>query len=90
MKVVHCKREPYDVYIGRPSKWGNPYLVGPDGGRLEVIEKFRERILCTPELMRQLPELKGKTLGCWCSPAPCHGEVLIELCKMWCDDGETE
>jgi hypothetical protein len=39
--VVHCKREPYDVYIGRPSKWGNPFQIGRDGTRDEVIAKYR-------------------------------------------------
>ena len=39
--VVHCKKAPFDVYIGRPSKWGNPYSIGPDGTREEVIEKYR-------------------------------------------------
>lgn len=41
-KVVHCKREPYDVYIGRPSKWGNPFVIEKDGTRKEVIEKYKE------------------------------------------------
>ena len=79
MKTVHCKREKYDVYIGRPSKWGNPFSIGKDGTREEVIEKYREYILNKPELLKSLPELKGKILGCWCDPKPCHGDVLIEL-----------
>jgi hypothetical protein len=77
--VVHCKKEPYDVYIGRPSKWGNPYSIGKDGNRTEVIEKFRAYILGRPDLLRDLPDLKGLRLGCWCSPRPCHGDVLMEL-----------
>ena len=44
IKVVHCKKEPYDIYIGRPSKWGNPFSIGKDGTREEVIEKYREWI----------------------------------------------
>jgi hypothetical protein len=79
MRVVHCKKEKYDVYIGRPSKWGNPFEIGKDGTRTEVIEKFRNYITSSPELLRQLPELEGKTLGCWCKPSPCHGDVLVEL-----------
>jgi hypothetical protein len=63
MKVVHCKKEPYDIYIGRPSKWGNPFLIGKDGSRDEVIEKYRKYILNKPELMASLHELSGKTLG---------------------------
>ena len=39
-KVVHCKKEKYDVYIGRPSKWGNPYIMHNDDDRIEVIKKY--------------------------------------------------
>ena len=79
MKVVHCKKEKYDVYIGRKSKWGNPYKIGKDGTRKEVIEKYRKYILSNKELMNSLHELEGKILGCWCSPLACHGDILIEL-----------
>lgn len=78
-RVVHCKRERYDVYIGRPSKWGNPYKIGRDGSRAEVVEKYRAYILSRPDLLAALPELRGKTLGCWCGPLACHGDVLAEL-----------
>lgn len=76
MKVVHCKKEPYDVYIGRPSKWGNPFRIGVDGTREEVIQKYRRWVRDQP-----LPfdELRGKNLGCYCHPHPCHGDVLMEL-----------
>jgi len=80
-RVVHCKRESYDVYIGRPSKWGNPFSIGRDGTREDVIEKYLEYILCNDKLMAALPELKGKVLGCWCKPLPCHGDILVELCE---------
>jgi hypothetical protein len=78
-QVVHCKRERYDVYIGRPSKWGNPFVIGPDGDRSEVIAKYRVYLLASPELVAALPELRGKVLGCWCKPLACHGDVLAEL-----------
>lgn len=78
-RVVHCKREAYDVYIGRPSVWGNPYIIGVDGTRAEVIEKYRLYVLDSPVMLAALPSLKGKVLGCWCAPAPCHGDVLVEL-----------
>lgn len=77
--VVHCKRASYEVYIGRPSKWGNPFEIGRDGTREEVIEKYRTWIVAQPELMAALPELRGKVLGCWCAPKACHGHVLAEL-----------
>jgi hypothetical protein len=79
-RVVHCKKEPFDIYIGRPSKWGNPFRIGKDGSREHVIQKYRDWILANPNLMAQLTlELKGKTLGCWCKPNACHGDVLAEL-----------
>ena len=80
-KVVHCKVSPYDIYIGRPSKWGNPFSIGYDGNREQVIAKYIEWIKRQPELLASLPELKGKVLGCWCSPQACHGDVLAELAE---------
>jgi len=77
--VVHCKRSTYDVYIGRPSKWGNPFSIGRDGACMEVIEKYRAWVMQQPELLAALHELKGKILGCWCVPWACHGDVLAEL-----------
>lgn len=78
-RVVHCKKEPYDVYVGRGSKWGNPFVIGKDGNRNQVITKYAEWILTQPDLMKALPELKDKTLGCWCAPKPCHGEILERM-----------
>lgn len=78
-RVVHCKQESYDVYIGRPSKWGNPYQLGPDGSREEVIEKYMEWLENNPDLLGDIYELKGKVLGCWCKPKPCHGDVLVDI-----------
>ena len=77
--VVHCKRARYDVYIGRPSRWGNPFHVGRDGTRVQVIARDERWLEEQPELLAALPELAGKTLGCWCAPAPCHGELLARL-----------
>ena len=75
--VVHCKRARHDVYIGRPSKWGNPFAIGPDGSRDEVIERFRAHLLAKPELVADAKrELRGKVLGCWCAPKACRGDVL--------------
>lgn len=78
-QVVHCKKDDYDVYIGRPSKWGNPFIIGKDGTREEVINKYREYVLSTPNLLNSIGELKDKRLACWCSPLSCHGAVLKEL-----------
>lgn len=74
-KVVHIQKEPYDVYIGRPSKWGNPYTHILDretlaefivNSREEAISKYREYLTNNEELMGSIMELDGKTLGCWC------------------------
>jgi len=78
-KVVNLKDSPYDVYIGRPSIWGNPFEIGKDGTRREVIEKYRAWIKTQPDILKHLPELKRKMLGCYCHPKPCHGDVLVEL-----------
>jgi hypothetical protein len=77
--VVHCKKSEYDVYVGRPSKWGNPFEIGKDGTREEVVAKYKNWILSNKELLSQISELKNKKLGCWCSPKLCHGEILAEL-----------
>lgn len=79
--VVHIKRAPWDVYIGRPSKWGNPFVIGRDGTRADVIRKYEEWLKLQPQLMNSLHELKGKTLGCWCAPQACHGHVLARLAE---------
>jgi hypothetical protein len=85
--VVHCKREGYDVYIGRPSDWGNPFSHLPASAakwrvatREESIRKYEEWLLEQPELLERVrQELRGKVLGCWCSPLPCHGDVLARI-----------
>ena len=83
--VVHCKRSSYDIYIGRPGPWGNPFAIGKDGTREEVIARYEEWIRTQPDLMARLPELRGKVLGCWCSPYPCHGDVLQKLLREFDD-----
>jgi hypothetical protein len=94
MSVVHCRREAYDVYVGRgrcprtgvPGRWGNPFRIGPGGDREEVLARYAcwlarevdaERIT-----LAELAALDGKTLGCWCAPQACHGEVL-EKAAAW-------
>jgi len=81
MTCVHNKRSgtaPANaVYIGRPGKWGNPFQMGRDGSRAEVVEKFSAYIGTRPELQAVIKrELRGKDLVCWCAPAACHGDVL--------------
>lgn len=83
---MHCQRESYDILIDRTTIWGNPYSH-KDGTlakfkvktKAESIRKYREYVLDNPELLAKLSELEGKTLGCWCKPDSCHGDVLVEL-----------
>ena len=77
--VVNLKRERYDVYIGRGSRWGNPFKIGVHGDRQEVIRKYRDYLLKRPELLSSLEGLRGKVLGCYCKPKACHGDVLVEI-----------
>jgi hypothetical protein len=68
------------VYIGRPSKWGNPFEIGKDGTREEVVEKYRAWITQQPELVAQARlELRGRNLVCFCAPKACHGDVLLGI-----------
>lgn len=92
-RVVNMRKEAFDVYIGRGrgSPWGNPYshragtlakyVVLTPG---EAITRYEAYLRNTPELLARLHELKGKRLGCWCKPNPCHGDVLVKLVEEFC------
>jgi len=68
------------VYIGRPSKWGNPFVVGRDGSREEVISKYREWFELHYDLVQAAKdELAGRNLLCFCSPLSCHGDYLLKV-----------
>lgn len=85
------------IYVGRPSKWGNPWRIGErhpaDGHRLsreEVVEWYRNalpRMLLAKDdegnIILNIQELKGKDLVCWCSPLLCHGDILLEVANRW-------
>lgn len=80
--VVNKYKEDYDVYIGRGSPWGNPFKIGSDATREEVIEKYKlylwEQIKSGKVTKQMLLELKGKRLGCFCKPQACHGDVIVK------------
>jgi len=87
-RVVNINHESCDVLICRPSEWGNPFTHIKDkktlatyivSSRKEAIEKYRTWILQQPHLLSKLETLKGKRLGCYCSPKSCHGDVLVEM-----------
>ncbi len=66
------------VYVGRPSKFGNPFIIGEHGSRDEVINKFEKYLLANPTLLKAAKkELSGKDLVCFCSPQKCHGDILL-------------
>lgn len=81
--VVNLKNnDEYDVFIGRPSKWENPYRIGKDGNRKEVIEKYEFYLKANKELMEDIMLLDGKVLGCYCKPLPCHGDVIVKIIEQ--------
>ncbi len=90
LKVVHVRKAPFDVYIGRAiaefdeSPWHNPFRIEVGCGRDCVCEKYEAYVRANPELMARLGELRGKTVGCWCKDKHgkgkrCHGDVLVKL-----------
>ena len=54
-------------------------MIGKDGTRAEVIAKYEIWLRNNPKLMNKIMELDGKILGCWCSPSPCHGDVIVKI-----------
>jgi hypothetical protein len=69
-----------DVYITRPGKFGNKYVIGKDGNRAEVVKKFRIFAYNNPDYCEMVQrELKGRNVVCVCNPLECHGDVLIEI-----------
>ncbi len=78
-RVVNMKRDDHDVLIDRRTKWGNRFRIGEDGTRREVIALYKAELLTRVDLLRELEELRGMRLGCWCAPLPCHGDILVEF-----------
>lgn len=80
-EVVNKNKEDYDVYIGRGSIFGNPYEIGKDGTREQVIERYKTWFnfcLRSKVFKQALENLRGKKLGCFCKPQMCHGDVIAE------------
>lgn len=80
--VVHLKHDTHDARIDRTTKWGNPFRIGRDGTREEVIEMYEDYLFTQPALLAELSSLRGKRLGCWCAPEPCHGDVLAKYADL--------
>ena len=82
MKKTYAKDKAWDraIYVGRPTKWGNPFEIGRDGNRGEVLLKYMAYMKAHPEICEEVKaELKGKHLVCWCAPEPCHADLLLEI-----------
>lgn len=82
--VVNRKvTQAYDVYIGRPTLYGNPFRIGSDGDRAAILQKCRTWFYAPEqaEFRRIVKQtLTGKVLGCWCAPLACHGAIYAEYC----------
>lgn len=72
------------VYVGRGSKWGNPFHIGIHGTREEVIRKYYLWLMMRGDLLASLSELRGRDLVCFCAPKQCHADALLKLanCKI--------
>ncbi len=89
------KMPPNAVYVGRPSPWGNPFIVGKDGTREECVRSFRDSCnhMAThafKEFVAWMKPLRGKDLACWCplkdkkgNKVPCHADILLEILEEW-------
>lgn len=87
MTTIHNKRfERYDVYIGRPTIYGNPFEIGRHGTRESVIKKYKEyfgiRLNQDEQFRIAIFQLKNKRLGCFCKPQACHGDIICEYLNM--------
>lgn len=79
LKVLNLRRDDCSdaVRIDRATKWGNPFVIGRDGDRDDVCEKYAAWLPAQPQLDPR--ELQGRDLACWCAPARCHGDLLLRL-----------
>jgi len=86
MKRIQRKRSkgwrmpPNTVYVGRPTRWGNPFKVGVDGSLEDVLRKYRVFLEERADLPSFLEPLRGKDLVCWCPlTCPCHVDILLRM-----------
>lgn len=80
MQVLNKRVSQDGTYVGRPSKFGNPFVIGQHGSRADVIARYEAWLLSQPALVEAAKrELRGKSLVCWCAPLACHGDVLLRV-----------
>lgn len=76
------KGSPGSVYVGRPTMFGNPFVIGKDGNREQVIAKYKVwfmgKVQTDLRFAKAVEQLKGQNLACWCAPQACHADVIIE------------
>lgn len=93
-KVVNLKTAPKGtyIYIGRGSIFGNPFIIGKNGTREEVIEKYKhyfyKKIATDEGFKSRVLRLYGKTLGCFCKPLACHGDIIVEYLENLTGDNK--
>lgn len=80
---------PFDIYIGRGSRWGNPYPIGGADDREAVIRKYEDYLRSDEDLLTSVAELHGNSLGCFCAPAPCHGDILAAFADSFSETGSA-
>jgi hypothetical protein len=82
MKVAHVRDRTFTVFIGRPSVFGNPFIVGVHGTRKQCIKQFEQYVWKSQRVLDAIRALKRNAiLGCYCTPKPCHGTVIIAVYK---------
>lgn len=78
-RVKGWKMPPNTVKVARPTRWGNPFVVGVDGDASACVESYRMMIENNRDYQLEVQRvLRGKNLACWCEKSPCHAEILIE------------
>ena len=83
IKVHKDKVASGSVYIGRPSKWGNPFAIGPGCTREQAVRRYELWLESQPQLIEEAKaELKGKDLACFCAPQQCHGDILLRVANQ--------
>lgn len=76
----------FSIYIGRGSEWGNPFPI-ENGNREEVIRQYESYLRGNSKLLSKVGSLHGETLGCFCSPAACHGDILAAFADSLFETG---
>ena len=96
IQVVNRRKDKEDLYIGRGSPLGNPFIIGKDGDRDEVIAKYKDYLVQqvnqgNQDIIRALMEIRDRAntgtvkLGCYCSPYKCHGDIIKEYLELFGD-----